>query len=881
MPATARTQVRPRRAPIAIGLAFLVCCLIGAGPFDGFELPDEWEATFWSGPGTDRLAGLDAKALAALVPVQAGLHYCRCPACDADEANDPLGWSLAEPDKLTCRKCRAKLPNDAIPAQVEKKIPEDVVEVRPGILHRYPYHAVPDETERYPDERLYIAAKRDAEARTFLSKAALYAAVRHHERGDKDLARVAAVLILQFAQVYPNYATHFDQPARPKFFQAAALPPPYRRGYATAKWDWSGALDVPLDLAIAFSLIRHDPALAEAGRALGVADPARTIERDLLRASARFVRGQPEEANELALRAQRGVLAVGKILGDDELVGSARAALDRLAAAGFYHDGTWREADPAAQRRVVGLLDGWFGRLLDDPAAPAMFNLARAVDASSRREPTDPGVVLASGATSSAPNGRASLFGGAGRARLAVGEGAAALDLEILAHGQGGGEASRRLAIRIAVGGRTVVGDLDDGPPLADGFERSTVAHNATVVDGLNQRETPALAATRAAGGDLLFFAADPDFQVAAYDDPRAYPRTASRYRHTVVAASSPNSAYALAIFEVRGGLQHDQVVHAAPGLDADWELSTPTRPARGTLLPPGMTYLPASRADDGRWFVQSFGAFNVNARGRLDRPGSATLRPADGPGIRLHLLGDTTGEVALARTPDPTRTSTAEPGRSSLVVRRRSHDGSALATNFVTLYEPVGPQPPFVRVGRVASPSGSIVVLVETTAGTEHLVLNLEPNSKISVRLADGRDLATDGRAIRIAGDAITLAGGTFAEIGRLHVEQARRMGTIIASGRPARPGAAGWFVTDAPMADPADLVGRTLLIRHGDGTARGWTLTRVEPGPDGNALLYVKEETGFSIDPRSGEATYYQFPGSVAPGPHRFAIATTARSR
>jgi len=62
------------------------------------------------------------------------------------------------------------------------------------------------------------------------------------------LARLAGLLILRFAQVYPSYAAHYDQPGQPKYLQPADLPPPYRRNYRTAKWDWSGALDVPLNL---------------------------------------------------------------------------------------------------------------------------------------------------------------------------------------------------------------------------------------------------------------------------------------------------------------------------------------------------------------------------------------------------------------------------------------------------------------------------------------------------------------------------------------------------------------------------------------------------------------------------------------------------------
>ena len=50
------------------------------------------------------------------------------------------------------------------------------------------------------------------------------------------------------------------------------------------------------------------------------------------------------------------------------------------------------------------------------------------------------------------------------------------------------------------------------------------------------------LARQPAPGADILFFAADPDFQVATFDDRQAFPRSSSRYRHTVVAASGPGA---------------------------------------------------------------------------------------------------------------------------------------------------------------------------------------------------------------------------------------------------------------------------------------------------------------------------------------------------
>ena len=240
-----------------------------------------------------------------LVPVQAGLRFCRCPACGAEEQDDPLAWSIQQPEVLKCRRCGVKVPNDQFPAKVNKEIPEEKVEVLQGVVHHYPYHAVEADKARYPDERLYLHAKRDYEARKYLARAALYAAAEHHAKaratGDQSFGELACVILLRFAQVYPNYATHCDQPGRTKILEPARLQPPYRRGYQTAKWEWSGSLEVPLNLVVARALLRDDPAWAVAGRIMSDPAPERTVDRDLIRASAEFARLQPEEYAEESL----------------------------------------------------------------------------------------------------------------------------------------------------------------------------------------------------------------------------------------------------------------------------------------------------------------------------------------------------------------------------------------------------------------------------------------------------------------------------------------------------------------------------------------------------------------------------------------------------
>ena len=921
------TRRRPGRAPsrLAIAAGLILGLAAGVGkaappaskpratagsvdPFARFDLPDEWETRYWASPDVKALFGLSPQAVADLVPSQAGVRFCRCPACDAAESEDTLAWSVSKPKELTCRRCGVVVPNDKYPARDDKKnVPEESVEVLPGVVHKYPYHEVEEARQRYPGERLYLAARRDDAAREFLAKAALYAAVRHHEQpaGHKDpaVARTAAVILVRFAQVYPGYATHFDQPTSPKYFGRADLGPPYRQGYRTGKWCWTGSQDVPLNLVIAYALLRRDPAIREAGRLLNEPDPARAIEHNLFRASARFVRHQPEEFGEASLQADRGLLAVGRLLNDPELVHDALARLERFAERGFAYDGFWCEGSLAAHRRVLDQLDGWVDRLLagytDPPglvslrggrrlnavtglgAIPSLA-LARAAGAAPLSDPRTADVRQAAWPAPpprSAPRAPV-LLGGTGLARLAVGDGDDALDVELRGLDAPGPDRIRRQTLRLAVGGRPVLGDLDEVAGTPTGFERASVSRNTVVVDGLNQRESLALASEPVPSGNFVFFAADPDFQVVTLDDPRAYPQSTTRYRQTVIASAGQKARYALGVFEVHGGLQHDQIFHSPPGSPARWRLSEPTGPGPETLLAPGLLFVPNARSDEGRWFVQSYGEFVPLAQGGLTRPAQASLVRArsgpETPGTRLHLLGDTPMTAVTAASPDPTASgSTEDAGRGSLILRRRSENGATLRTTFVTVFEPVTRAvPPLGRVGRVGAARDVVVIALETADGPEHVVVNLTPGETVTARLNDGRLLVTDGLAVKVTTTGLTLAGGTFAEVPGFVARHRPASGRIIGAVPHHEGDGHGWFESSTPLPEPEALGGRTLLVRHRDGTTRGWTLLRAENTSTG-ARLHVREDPGFQINATTGFAQYYRFRRVHLPGPHEFRVS------
>lgn len=867
------------------GLFLALAALAAPGPFDAFTLPEEWVERFWSTPSARTLLDQDITKLADLVPRQAGLRHCRCPACGADEREAPLGWSLEQPDALTCRLCDkvfadlSKPPPPPMPPNPNAPPLVESIEVLPGVVHKYPFVMLDPTRQSYPDERAYLAARRDYETRAYLAKAALYAAARARRDDDPPYARIACALLLRFAQVYPTYAAHYDQPGRPKFFQPARLAPPYRRGYATARWDWSGALEVSLPLALAYAWVRDSRAWDEVAKALDDPDPHATIEHDLFRAAATWTRQQPDEVSEPAVWAARGLLIAGRLLDDPDLVQEASKRVARLTRAGFHYDGTWKDGDAEAQARVVAVLRDWVAPLLHGVAAVPVIARARAAENVLVRPHHADEVRRASWPATPAPS-RArgpALLGSAGIARLAVGEGNNALDLDLLGLGQVGSPRSARLALRLAVAGRPLLGDLDDQPPRRDGLELATASHNAVLIDGLNQRESLAEAHRPAPASDLLFFAAEPDFQVAAMSDRHAYPTVSTRYRHIVAAFARGGVRYAVSVFQVEGGLQHDQLWQAAPEIEARWRLALPTQPGPESLL----DTLAANRGSGagGRWFTHALGTMTDLETAAINGPTVVELTKRS-PLLRLHVLGDVPTQAFVGASED----------RAALALRRRATEAQAEAdadadaetaadapgSLFVTLLEPRGGGfvPPR-RVGRVASPAGTVVLFIQSGDQTaDHLVLNLQPGTVRAVTLADGRVLETDGLLARVDEQELTLAGGSFARVGAVSVAPPRAAGAIVATTGP------GTFETDSALGPKDIAVGRALIVRHGDGTSRAWIVRDVERLASGGSRVLTVEGAGFRIDPQSGEAHYEQLPGTSHPGPHTFVLARIARA-
>ncbi|HEY2156296.1 MAG TPA: hypothetical protein VGH33_11750, partial [Isosphaeraceae bacterium] len=142
------------------------------------------------------------------------------------------------------------------------------------------------------------------------------------------------------------------------------------------------------------------------------------------------------------------------------------------------------------------------------------------------------------------------------------------------------------------------------------------------------------------------------------------------------------------------------------------------------------------------------------------------------------------------------------------------------------------------------------------------------------------GHAATTDGLVLRLSPTGMQLAGGTTGAVDGAELRQGKLSGRVLAAGRSPGPDARGWFEVEGTVDQFTGVEGRALLIGHGDGSVRGWTIRAIEDAGRGRVRVRVREEPGFLIDPSSSEARYYQFPRVVSPGPHEFSVSRIVRS-
>ena len=325
---------------------------------------------------------------------------------------------------------------------------------------------------------------------------------------------------------------------------------------------------------------------------------------------------------------------------------------------------------------------------------------------------------------------------------------------------------SRRNAVLGEFG--AVVGTED--PPMRHGFVTNSVTHNTVVVNGRRQEYDR---------GRLHVFDPGRFVQLLEVSAEACYPQTATLYRRTLMLVDvTPDKAYVVDIFRVRGGSQHDWIVHGTQAEFASDIAFGPPRKA-GTLAGPDVPYGycyddPKNTGQRGYFDYKGSGfqwLFNVQqacldgtrqVNWRLNRsPDLYPHRPTEGVVLRAHLLpdhGPRDSEQVFACDGIPRRGGDFGdvPKNVKFVVRRRA--GPDLESTFVTVFEPYKAAP-FIRSVRLlpAAATVDLPVALEIDCGEKrHIVFNrieAQKGEASTVKLGNG--ITLDARAAVLEKDA------------------------------------------------------------------------------------------------------------------------------
>ncbi len=243
------------------------------------------------------------------------------------------------------------------------------------------------------------------------------------------------------------------------------------------------------------------------------------------------------------------------------------------------------------------------------------------------------------------------------------------------------------------------------------GWARQTASHNLVVVDERSQGE-----GTAGSGGSLHLLADLPGVKLIEASSESSYAAQAvSLYRRTLVLIGSPADGYALDLFRVKGGHQHDYLFHAM-GEDAELAGVSLGAEEPGSLAGAGICW-GGQQLNDGDvaghpnrpyWNPppgNGYGFLIQARRGPTDGAWSAQWAIDATNGVRLHMAAQPGAEVITALAPG---IYPRLPKARYVIARRKGPD---LESQFAAVIEPNDGRSLIGKVERldVGGPVGSI----------------------------------------------------------------------------------------------------------------------------------------------------------------------------
>lgn len=391
-----------------------------------------------------------------------------------------------------------------------------------------------------------------------------------------------------------------------------------------------------------------------------------------------------------------------------------------------------------------------------------------------------------------------------------------------------------KLAVNIIAYGYDLSADLGYPPswvaPKKDGWETHTASHCTALIDGMNQ-----VFAT----GSPNLLVDGPWVRLADASAERAYPDLAKLYRRAVALVPVDDErSYAVDLFRVSGGGEHDYGFHSWAGENAerfDIALSGGAsfeKQVEGTLAGPEVPFGEAP----------GYGYVKDVARARTAGGLAATWRTEEnGAGIRLHMTGET-GSTTITGLAEGTGLQGHSPWDRYVIVRRSGMHGKE--NRFMGVLEPFSGTPYIDNVAPLSLGGRTAGMRVDIGERVHYILHGIDG-------VLDGE---VDGLPFRFDGDwaFVEREGDSFT---RAQVVNGRefRFGEIETQGPGEWAGEVHAVDTDrrrivvlsrVPLPVDGSLTGRTAVIAHPDYICNSsYGVAGVEDAGEGRYLIALEE--------------------------------------
>ncbi len=846
------------------------------------------------------LMGMSEEEMVGLVPDKTGFRFVGCANCDEGTQEGQLTWSIDDPHRVRCMYCGTIFPNEQYPEDGVIRATNSV-----GEEVEYPYWE--DET----GYRYLFSAKAWREARVYFAARGEDLGALYQATGEGTYARRAALILDAFARYYPGFLVSSDRSNQQKEF---VLEPPYPN--TGGKWGRWRADEMPTDLVFAYDSIYTSGELERLSEEVG-ADVKARIENDFFRGAIRQDEYHGPQYGNASPRIYRGYAAIGRVIGDPGLVHEAVRRSVGLFERRFFVDGFWCEGSVGyhrmTMRGMAQVLDALRGHS-DPPGYTDPEDGTRFEDLDLERDTPIIGRANRILEICHYPDGRpvpfhdnwayfqeprvrrhlkvpersvSTLLPGMGHAWLGRGGGEAQAQVHLHFSGGYGHEHADNLSLALFAEGQELLPDLGYTHTRYRAWSKSTLGHNTVLIDEHRQY-------TQGDGGPsdgrlLAFETAFEPVQWMEASAERAYPGLAEVYRRTVMLVDAGGTdTYAVDLFRVVGGSQHDWALHGNADWDGDATVSVALQPYAENLLPGVKVRFPAYERDPGKAEGRnpSYGFFQNVSRGEVTDGVVVTFTVSESPvGVRSHMPGLSGAEVFLGDAPSLRRAEESDAlldrYRMPIFLARREGP-PPLSSCFAAVHEPYGAEP-FVDSVTLETPedgTDTVVLRVAHHGVTDHIVHR--PGADRGGIWIEDLYLQGEMGFVReregIAEMMGVWGGAEFRWKDEVLPGHGVYEGRVTGVLREVDGAPYNALIVQGYLPEGEELSGTTAIVRFGDGSTLGYRVAGVRQA-GGTRRLILEDDPGIAVNGEGMRRLF--FPLREIPGEVRCRVRTWAGVR